>query len=143
MVAAVAVPILLARGHASADICSAYDYCAEWTFRCVLNNAIVSTSVGVSMGATRLQCMVTDALVGTRGHGICHTMGGSIPEALDQCMADNIGATLLVVLLACVVVDVTRALVDHFFACILFVAVSTIFVLSTLYRKAAAKFTKE
>lgn len=95
-IAATAIGFLLARGAASASHCVAYDYCAEWTLLCVLNNAIVSTSVGLSLGMTRLQCAVTRHLVETSDKGVCHIMTSPVGTELDSCMVDNVGAALAV-----------------------------------------------
>lgn len=100
-VALVAVAILLTRGEVSAEKCIAYDYCDQRTPWCVANNAVVSVGVGLSLGATRAQCAITQRLTETSNdRGICHAMAGSTPVEIEHCMMDNSGAALLVILVA-------------------------------------------
>ena len=102
LVAVVAIAFLLARGTETASTCLAYDYCDEWTAKCVLNNAVVSISVFVSLATTRVQCAATRKLVGSSERGVCHVMAGPA-TGVESCMRDNIGSALAVLLSARVV----------------------------------------
>ena len=97
LVALAAIAFLLARGAETANTCLPYDYCDEWTARCLLNNAVVSISVFVSLATTRVQCSVTRHLVGTSERGVCHVMSGPA-TGVESCMRDNIGSALAVLL---------------------------------------------
>lgn len=95
VIAVIAVAFLLARGAETANTCLAYDYCDEWTTKCVLNNAVVSTSVFVSLATTRVQCAATRKLIGTSERGVCHVMAGPA-TGVESCMRDNIGSAMAV-----------------------------------------------
>lgn len=105
VIAFVAIAFLLARGAETADTCLAYDYCDSWSFWCIMNNAIVSASVFVSLATTRVQCVLTRHLIGTSERGVCHVMAGPA-TGVESCMRDNIGAALLVCMLTKVYVEV-------------------------------------